>query len=149
MTRNDHEFSILPKILASHLDTAAVMPPLEIEAMEPRYARGSATWSTDMADFGTGAVCCRTEVLKDPGRHHTAADTRRVVSCLSGLSTRARFRRVTFSWELTGQALGACRVGPTGGGTGSAEGAEGGPLRRLAVAAVVGPAFRAAAARRR
>lgn len=125
------------------------MPPPEIEAMEPRDACSSATWSTDVADCGNGAVCCRTEVLPDPGGHHTAADTRRVVGCLIGLSTRARFRRVTLSGGLTGQALGACRVGPTGEDTGSAEGAEGGPLRRLAVAAVVEPAFRAAAARRR
>ena len=125
------------------------MPPPEIGAMEPRDACGSATWSTDVADCGNGAVCCRTEVLPDPGRHHTAADDRRAVGCLIGLSTRARFCRVTFSGELPGQALAACREGPAGRGTGSAEGAEGGPLRRMAVAAVVEPAFRATAARRR
>ena len=111
--------------------------------------RGYATRSADADDGGNGAVYCRTEVLPNPGWHHTAADALRMVGCLIGLSTRARFRRVAFSGELMGLAFEACQVGPTGVGTGPAEGAEGGPLRRLAVAAVVGPAFRAAAARRR
>ena len=100
------------------------MPPPEIGAMEPRDACGSATWSTDVADCGNGAVCCRTEVLPDPGRHHTAADDRRAVGCLSGLSTRARFRRVAFSGELTGLALAACRaeLAPQGGAQGRPRG---------------------------